>query len=100
MSRIEVFSLHAQNALIPLRGDLHVRDVRYEIIKGTDFDRHNIPSDDQMVRDKDLPGASIRFLNFRQLASARRDFLAAFPVQAPNDSSIDRPSINSANAAF
>jgi hypothetical protein len=39
--------------LIPLRGDLHVRDVRYEIIKGTDFDGHNIPSDDQMVRDKD-----------------------------------------------
>jgi hypothetical protein len=32
--RIEVFSLHAQDALVPLRGDLHVRDVRYEIIKG------------------------------------------------------------------
>ena len=92
--------MHAQDALVPLRGDLHVRDVRYEIIKGTDFDRHNIPSDDQMVRDKDLASASMHLLNFRQLAPARRDFLAAFPVQVPNDSSIDRPSRNSANAVF
>jgi hypothetical protein len=54
----------------------------------------------QMIRcfrDKDLPSASIHFLNFRQLAPARRDLLAAFPVQAPNDSSIDRRSRNSAN---
>jgi hypothetical protein len=68
MSRIEVFSFHAQDALVPLRGDLHVRDVRYEIIKGTEFNGHNVPSDDQMVRDKDLPSASIHFLHFRQLA--------------------------------
>jgi hypothetical protein len=33
--------------LVPLRGDLHVRDVRYEIIKGTDFDGHHAPSDEQ-----------------------------------------------------
>jgi hypothetical protein len=46
----------------------------------------------------DLASASVHLLNFRQLAPARRDFLAAFPVQAPNDSSIDRPSRNSANA--
>jgi hypothetical protein len=26
--------------LVPLRGDLHVRDVRYEITEGADFDRH------------------------------------------------------------
>src|ERR1700692_3908373 len=80
MSRIEVFPFHAQDALVPLCGDLHVRDVRYEIIKGTDFNGHNVPSDDQMVRDKDL--------------------LAAFPVQALDDSSIDRPSRNSASAVF
>src|SRR6266849_3259951 len=65
MSWIEVFSFHAQDALVPLCGDLHVRDVRYEIIKGTDFNGHNVPSDDQMVRDKDLPSASIHFLHFR-----------------------------------
>jgi DNA-binding CsgD family transcriptional regulator len=54
--RIEVSSLHAQDTLVPLRGDLHVRDVRYEIIKGTDFDGHNVPSDEQGVRDKDHQG--------------------------------------------
>ena len=75
LSGIEVFSFHAQDALVPLRGDLHVRDVCYEIIKGTDFDGHNIPSDDQMVGDKDLPSASMHLLNFRQLAPARGDFL-------------------------
>src|SRR5450755_1231099 len=68
MSRIEVFSFHAQDALVPLRGDLHVRDVRDEIIKGTEFNGHNVPSDDQMVRDNDLPSASIHFLHFCQLA--------------------------------
>src|SRR6266700_3509457 len=99
MSRIDVFSFHAQDALVPLCGDLHVRDVCYEIIKGTDFNGHNVPSDDQMVRDKDLPSASIHFLHFRH-ASARRDLLAAFPVQALDDSSIDRPSRNSASAVF
>src|SRR5258705_8043334 len=67
MSGIEVFSFHAQDALVPLCGDLHVRDVRYEIIKRTDFDGHNVPSDDQMFRDKDLPSASIHFLNSASL---------------------------------
>src|ERR1700730_4120087 len=100
MSRIEVFSFQAQDALVPPCGDLHVRDVRYEIIKGTDFDGHNVPSDDQMVRDKDLPSASMHFLHFRQLAPAGRGLLAAFPVQALDDSSIDRPSRNSASAFF
>src|SRR5450432_3072046 len=83
MSRIEVFSFHAQDALVPLRGDLHVHDVRNEIIKGTEFNGHIVPSDDQMVRDKDP------FCIF-----------AAFPVQALDDSSIDRPSRNSASAVF
>jgi hypothetical protein len=76
MSWIEVFSFHAQDALVPLCGDLHVRDVRYEIIKGTDFDGHNVPSDDQMVRDKDLPSASVHFLHFRRIScSGARRFL-------------------------
>jgi len=47
MSRIEVFPFHAQDALIPLCGDLHVSNVCYEIIKGTDFDGHNAPSEEQ-----------------------------------------------------
>src|ERR1700730_4630425 len=89
MSRIEVFSFHAQDALVPLCGDLHVRDVRYEIIKGADFDGHNVPSDDQMFVTKIYQVQTCTFCIF-----------AALPVQAPDDSSIDRPSRNSASAVF
>jgi hypothetical protein len=72
MSRIEVFSLHSQDALVPLRGDLHVRDVRYEIIKGTDFDGHNVPPDEQGVRDKDL---SLKFIQSRLIVPSCEVFL-------------------------